>query len=362
MRSTGTKNKSRAKVVCDSWQAAENAARDGTLSANRGAEIINEMLRRLGQEPVARIKLCDWLKDWLESKVDAVSKGNYQRYQYAATQFLEFLGQDSNRMLLESVNESHIRGFAKKLKSEGRSGPTVNKIVRGDLGNAFNRAVKLGKITHNPVHGVAAEKDPDRKPRMKFTPEQIAKLVAAANSDDWVGAILMGYTTGARLYDVTNLKWDSIDLNVGVIAFTQKKTERRTGKETVVGIHPDFDGWLLRHVSDDPRAAVFPTLAGRTDSGRGGLSNEFIAIVERAGIKQPLLRERKGKHSRSLKGLTYHSLRHTAASAAFNAAAKESARRITGHAERGSLERYLHADIDAIKSATALIPRLPQRN
>jgi hypothetical protein len=35
------------------------------------------------------------------------------------------------------------------------------------------------------------------------------------------------------------------------------------------------------------------------------------------------------------------------------------ARRLTDHAPSGSLDRYLHVDLSAIRSATALIPRLP---
>jgi hypothetical protein len=71
-----------------------------------------------------------------------------------------------------------------------------------------------------------------------------------------------------------------------------------------------------------------------------------------------LIREKKGSHGRSRRNLTFHSLRHGAASNVFNAAVvKEVARRVTAHAEHGSLDRYLHVDLQAIRSATALIPR-----
>jgi hypothetical protein len=255
-RSTGTKNKSRAKTLCDSWQVAEYAARDGTLSASRGAEIINEMLRRLGQEPVVRIRLGEWLDEWLETKAN-VSPQLLKRYRFARDQFLKFLGPDSDRRLLESVNEADMRKFVTHLRSEGRAVSTVSRIVHGDLNVAFNRAVDLGKIRYNPIKGVGREKDTERKARMTFSPEQIAKLIEASNSADWTGAILMGYTTGARLRDVTNIKWDSIDLNIGVIAFRQRKTAHLTDRDTVVGIHADFEAWLLRHVGDDPQADVF---------------------------------------------------------------------------------------------------------
>jgi hypothetical protein len=41
-------------------------------------------------------------------------------------------------------------------------------------------------------------------------------------------------------------------------------------------------------------------------------------------------------------------------------ALKEVARRVTAHAPDGSLDLYIHHDLEAIKAATALIPRLPK--
>jgi integrase len=354
-RSTGTKIKSRAKIICDSWQAAERAAEDGTLSASRGAEIINEMLRRIGQEPVARLRLGEWFTEWLESKTD-VSPQILKRYGFSAKSFLKFLGEGSERRLLESINEADIRRFAAALKAEGRCGATVNRIVRADLGNAFNRALKLGKIKHSPVAGVAPEKDAGRLPRTPFTPTQVAQLIATSSGTDWEGAIRCAYTTGARLQDVANLRWSAIHLQVGVLDFKQGKT----GIQTVVAIHPDFENWLLRNVSDDPHGFLFPRLSKRPSGGKKGLTVEFNSIVERSGIDPGLVREKKGARGKHRKNLTFHSLRHTAASLVYNAAiVKETARRITAHAPGGALDRYVHLDIDAIKNATALIPRLP---
>jgi integrase len=334
--------------------STERAAADGSLSAGRAAEVINETLRRLGQEPVVLLKLTDWFTEWLEAKTN-VSIQVHKRYRFAAARFLEFLGPDSGRRLLESINESDIRRFAAHLKSEGRCGDTVNRIIRADLNNAFNRALNLGKIKFNPIAGVEPEKDNDKLERVPFTPEQVAKLVAASEGTDWQGCILFGYTCGARLQDCANLRWDSIDLEVGIVLFKQRKT----GRQTAVGIHPDFQAWLLRHVSDEPLGFVFPSLANRPSGGKE-LTWEFNEIVSRAGIDAGFIRQKKGVRGKPRKNLTFHCLRHAAASSVFNAAAVlETARRITGHAEHGSIGKYVHIDISALKTATSLIPRLP---
>src|SRR6516162_11923204 len=67
-RSTGKRSKQEAKIVCETWDAAARAAADGSLSTNRGVQIINEMLRRSGQEPVTRYRLGEWFSEWLGAK------------------------------------------------------------------------------------------------------------------------------------------------------------------------------------------------------------------------------------------------------------------------------------------------------
>ena len=79
-----------------------------------------------------------------------------------------------------------------------------------------------------------------------------------------------------------------------------------------------------------------------------------------AGIEGKLLRQRDRK-GRSVRSLSFHSFRHGAATAVFNQAAlKDITRRVTAHSARGVVDRYIHEDIEALKAATQLIPRLPK--
>jgi integrase len=171
--------------------------------------------------------------------------------------------------------------------------------------------------------------------------------------------ILLGYTTGIRLQDGANLRWSDIDLEFGVISFRQRKT----GRTALIGLHPDFGDWLSeRHSAlDEPEAYVFSSLAQRASGGRDGLTNEFNALMARAGLVDHKIRQPKGRAGRALRSKTFHSFRHGAASEIFNSAiAKEAARRVTAHSGE-TLQRYLHADLQAIQSATALVPRLPKK-
>lgn len=351
-RSTGKRNKSEAQVICQGWQQAENEAANGELTKDRVSEIFNETLKRIGAAPLERISIKSWLEDWLKTKQEK-SEATRKAYAQAVRDFLAYLGPQGCHRRLESITEVDIRGFAEHLKSGARSPGTVNTIVRKHLSGPFEKARKLGKIKYNPIAATDALKH-EQVAKDTFTPQQVAKLVKATQGTDWEGAILLAYGTGARLQDVTNLTWNALDVEAGIIAFR----ERKTGREAVLGLHLDFVEWIKKksqHKASD--AAVFPALVGKSGSGRNGLSKAFERIMQRAGVEGRILRQGKG---RTVKSLSFHSFRHSAASSVFNQAAlKEITRRVTNHAAGGVVDRYIHHDLDAIREATKLIPRLP---
>jgi len=351
--STGQKSKSQAKIVCEALQAAENEAGRGELSSKRVIKLLNETLQRLGAPKFERPSLERYLSDWLVTKHN-VSPTSLRQYRFAISGFLSYLTQP--RKLLEQVTERDIAGFMASLKAQGRTASTLNRI-RQNLSTPFERARKIGLIRANPVALTQAEKV-DHIRRETFSPEDVARLVKASAGTDWEGLVLLGYGSGLRLQDGANLRWSGIDLEFGVINFSQRKT----GRNALIGVHPDFGDWLLgrRCACDDPEAYVFPSLAQRVSGGRNGLTNEFNALMARAGLVDHKIRQPKGSAGRSLRSRSFHSFRHGAASEIFNSTiAKEAARRITAHSGE-ALARYLHADLSAIRAATTLIPRLPR--
>jgi integrase len=358
-RSTEKKNRREAEIVCQAWQLAEDELANCQLTRERATEIINEMLRRIGLEPLEQITVQNWLQDWLASK-EQVSDATRAGYTQAVNEFLEYLGPTGGNRRLEAITEIHIRGFVSHLRKSGVSPSTINKLVRKYLSVPFEKARKLGKIKFNPVMATDPEKA-DQVARDVFTPEQVARLVGAAGKDrDWAGAILFAYGCGGRLQDVANLRWSSLDLEHDIVSFR----ERKTGRLAIIGLHPDFVDWIAKEPrsNDDPQAYVFPSLANRSGSGRNGLSKAFGRIMERAGIENHLIRQRAAgeTRSRSLHALSFHSFRHSAATAVFNQAAlKEITRRVTNHSG-GVVDRYIHEDLEAIRQAVNLVPRLPK--
>jgi integrase len=236
-----------------------------------------------------------------------------------------------------------------------------NSYARLSIGHwntseSASSAKKEGLIEFNPFAAVDGLKQ-KRLKKETFSPEQVSKMLAVVRDTDWEGAILLGYTTGMRQQDVTNLRWSSIDTENGVLSFVQRKTDA----PALIGLHPDLQDWITRQiVPDDPEAYLFPMLANRRGSGRAGLCREFQEIMERAGVSAKILRTRTGKGI-TVRSLSFHSFRHGAATAVFKSAAlRDIARRVTAHSSRGVVDRYIHEDVEAIRQATNLIPRLPK--
>jgi integrase len=354
-RSTGTRDRTKARIIAEAWAAAEDAVADGTGTKERIEEILAETLKRVGIQSVERITVGAWLDDWLASK-EQVSAATRTAYTQTTREFKAYLGPQGIKRRLETIGEADIRGFVGGLRRDGRSAGTINKIVRQHLSIPFEKARKLGKIRFNPVMTTDPEKV-ETVTKHTFSADQVAGMVAVADQD-WSGAILFAYGTDARLQDVANLRWSSLDLEVGIVSFTERKTNRKA----VIGLHADFLDWITaQSVPEAPAAFVFPTLANRSTSGRAGLSKTFAGLMDLAGIASVEIRHANTGKGRALRALSFHSFRSGAATAVFNGAAlKEITRRVTNHAASGVVDRYIHHDIEAIRAATALIPRLPK--
>jgi integrase len=108
------------------------------------------------------------------------------------------------------------------LVKSDRGSVTINKLVRKFLSSPFEKARRTGKIKYNPVHGTSPLRT-EAKAKETFSAAQVAALLERADSD-WQGAILFAYGSGARLGDVANLRWSSLDLENEIVVFCEQKT------------------------------------------------------------------------------------------------------------------------------------------
>jgi integrase len=360
-RSTGRTKKDDAWIICQSFVEMEGKVAEGDPSADQLMKVVNATLKRLGRDPIERPSARKWFDRWLATEKGAVSERTLERYTQIVESFLESLGSKAE-VRLSAITTDDVTKFRDELLDGGRTPQTVNQVVRKILKRPFKIALEEGVIDRNPV-GAVRHLRGETVEKGVFTPEQVQKLLETAKGTDWEGLILAGFFTGGRLKDLSQLKWSNVDLAEKTITFWQKKTEGKTPKAKVkIPLHPELEEYLILHAgSDNPAAPVFPELFGKQGSGKTGLSMAFKRIMERAGIKTGLIREKQGAAGRNLSAHSYHSLRHSFNSALANAGVSQELRqKLTGHASEAMNTLYTHHELEVIRNAVQSLPRLPK--
>jgi integrase len=336
-----------ALEVCLATERAENHAKNGTLTEQQAKKIIGEILERTTGEPLRNYKVRDWLDHWLDMKEQVRAGKTMDRYRQVIRDFIASLGSRAN-FALAHVTPKDVLAYRNSITKAGKTARTANLSVKV-VSAAFNAAVRQHIIESNPA--TALESLPVKsEEKGTFTPAQVAKLVHAADGD-WRGAILLGYYTGARLGDVANMRWDAIDWRNKTVRFAPSKTK----KPVTIPLHPDLEQELLKKPGIG-RAALFPSLVGKGTGGKHGLSGRFAAIMEKAGIEG---KRTQASGGRTLSSLSFHSLRHSFNSAMANAGISQEVRqKLTGHTSAETNKVYTHHELEALRTAVAVIPSI----
>src|SRR5262249_941921 len=235
----------------------------------------------------------------------AKSEGTFTKYEHTVEKFLDSLGERAKRNV-NQVTPRDIQRFRDAELHAGKHPRTCNYVVK-HLRTAFNVARRQAVTPTNPADAGELLDVDSEATRRPFDFEQVKAILKAAPGD-WRGATMVAFYTGARLQDVTNLRWGSIDLANKWISFRAGKTRQRIK----IPIHDALHNFLLELSAPDNAAVfVFPSLAGKRVGGKSGLSMAFKRIMERAKVSGEVVRERSGKAGRTVNSLSFHSFRHS---------------------------------------------------
>lgn len=102
----------------------------------------------------------------------------------------------------------------------------IQMIIRASL----DKAVAMHKLPENPDRFI--DRVVYRRPKVKFlVTEQVADFLEKIQEDHWYPVYVTGFGTGARLSEITALRWDDIDFERGQIRFDEAVTTVKTHKE-----------------------------------------------------------------------------------------------------------------------------------
>jgi len=152
-------------------------------------------------------------------------------------------------------------------------------------------------------------KPKDTTPHQALTPEQLQAILGKAEGE-LNTFLLVGIYTALRRQDVALLRWESIDLDKGVITVTPSKTASRSQKQVMLPLHPVLKERLLTTFKTSEY--VMPKMAFWYQHNPAHISRRVKDLFEACGINTQKEVEGKANSKRHNKALfSFHSLRMT---------------------------------------------------
>ena len=203
------------------------------------------------------------------------------------------------------------------------SDSTINRHF-SFLKHALMLALKDSKLTRNPAIGV---KPFPEVTKTRFLSEaELIRLQGVMSPKDWA-LIALAVETGLRREEQFKLRWEHVDLEVGLLTLPMPK-----GNKSRYVPLSDQAKTILRSFDSFLRSAwVFP---GVTDDAHPMDSRAFLRRAFEPGLRKA-----------GITGVCWHTLRHTAASRRIMAGVDlVSVKEILGHRSIQTTLRYSHLD------------------
>jgi integrase/recombinase XerD len=247
---------------------------------------------------------------------------------------------DARPCPLLELRQADLSEFMASLRQGGLSPRSISRLVHA-LRGFFRFAVREGRLARDPMENLRAPKAFKALPRF-LTPSQVEALLKAPDTETPLGlrdrALLETmYATGLRASEVTALKPQDVDLQVGLLVAFGKGS-----KERLVPLGREAQAWVKRYLQQ-----VRPGLVGGRSTAvlfvnnRGGrLSRMGLwSIVRRHAITAGVERT-----------LSPHVLRHSFASHLLERGADLRAlQAMLGHADISTTQIYTHVSQERLR-------------
>lgn len=322
-------------------------------------KLASDLSERIGQ-PMKSVTIRQEFEAYLKG-LESKSASTRVRYEQIIREFLCSLGNSAGKNLA-TLSSGEVLFFRDARLKAGIS-PTSSDFELKLIRSVLKRAMIAGRIPSNPAAAVDMLNEKGAV-RGVFEPEQVRALLMACEGfkkrgrncgNDWRGACLLAFYSGARLSDVANMKWRNVDLQNRLLFYSEKKKRFQT--EIRVPLHEELENYLLSlDAPDDVEAPLFPGLAGRETGGANGLSREFVSLMDAAGLERRLIRKGSGV-GRDIYDLGEHSFRHSFNTHLMRAGVPEDMRqRLCGHESKEVSRRYTHKEVEDLRASVAKLP------
>ena len=257
--------------------------------------------------------------------------------------FEAFFKNLDDQLSWESVDSDVIRSWMESMMDKGNTATSINRRLSA-VRSLYRFALSRGIVERDPAHGLKGPKGKKLLPQY-LRESEMDRLLADDMWTDEMGdlrartIILMFYSTGIRLSELTGLDNASVDL-----AAQQLKVRGKGNKERLI----PFGGELQK---------ALRLYAERRDAETPSDSQAFFVGDDGQRMTSQQVRQIVQHHlsrGTTMKKRSPHVLRHTFATAMLNnEAGIESVKKLLGHSNPSTTEIYTHTTFEQLRRAYA---------
>ena len=178
----------------------------------------------------ARCTVGDLANEWLEAvrpNRKASTFSNWDRLMRA------YVVPRVGHVRLDRLSPAVVQRLYSELRSAGARGGkplsgTQVRNIHGVLHNALNYAVRVGYLTRNPTDAIDKPRN-DTEERPIYTPEQVRRLMVAADGDRLRAMWYLVLATGLRRAELAGLRWRDVALDRAPPALAVRTTRTTAG-------------------------------------------------------------------------------------------------------------------------------------
>ena len=257
--------------------------------------------------------------------------------------FEAFFKNLDDQLSWESVDSDVIRSWMESMMDKGNTATSINRRLSA-VRSLYRFALSRGIVERDPAHGLKGPKGKKLLPQY-LRESEMDRLLADDMWTDEMGdlrartIILMFYSTGIRLSELTGLDNASVDL-----AAQQLKVRGKGNKERLIPFGSELQKALRLYA--ERRDAETPSDSQAFfvgDDGQRMTSQQVRQVVQHHLSRVTTMKKRSP-----------HVLRHTFATAMLNnEAGIESVKKLLGHSKLSTTEIYTHTTFEQLRRAYA---------
>mgnify|MGYP005632099489 CR=1 FL=1 len=232
------------------------------------------------------------------------------------------------------IEKGDIMSFLVHLKKEHNYRNTTLYRKLACLKTFYSFLVDNGYVSENVIDKIDRPKLPKRLPTA-LTKEEVEKLLKAAENERDKIIVRALYSTGVRVSELCNLKWDDINLDSGEV-----RVRGKGNKERIVLMDAETLNLLKEYKEKHPsKEKVFP-ISPRT------VQRIVKKVAEKAGIR---------------KKCTPHALRHSLATHLLEKGVDiRIIQELLGHSSLSTTQIYTHVSRTLLKQEYSKLFELPK--